>query len=73
MKSARDSRTGPEAAATVAAWRAQVGWTQQRAADELGMHRVNFSRIERGVIPVQRVVLLAMSALANGMDEWRAD
>lgn len=35
-------------------WRKQLGWTQQRMADEVGISRKHYGDIERGLILPER-------------------
>ena len=45
------------------AWRTQMGWTQARSADELGMHVHSLKNIEAGRRPVRDSVLRLLGAL----------
>ncbi len=58
----KDSRT-PDGVNPLKAWRARMGWTQARAADELGMHVHSLKNIEAGRRPVRDSVLRLLGAL----------
>lgn len=53
------------------AWRGRMGWTQQQAADELGLSKRQLIRIEQGVgsrgneLEISRTVYLATVALES--------
>jgi transcriptional regulator with XRE-family HTH domain len=58
----KDSRT-PDGVNPLKAWRARMGWTQARAADELGMHVHSLKNIEAGRRPVRDSILRLLGAL----------
>ncbi len=43
--------------------RKELGWTQQRLADELGMSRRQIGNYEQGTSPIPKVVSLAIAWL----------
>ncbi len=58
----KDSQA-PDGFNALKAWRARMGWTQARAADELGMHVHSLKNIEAGRRPVRDSVLRLLGAL----------
>lgn len=63
--------------ADLAAWRAQLGYTQRAAAAALGITLPTYQRLERGAewadgaaVTIDRRTALACAALAAGLDEW---
>lgn len=58
----------------VLAWRERMGWTQEQAAEALGVSRPTYQRLERGqswqtgeVIELDRRTVLACMALEAGI------
>lgn len=45
--------------------RKRLGMTQKKLAEELGIHTMSLSRLERGEVPVQRQTLLAVRCLIH--------
>jgi len=58
----KDSQT-PDGGNALKAWRTRMGWTQARAAEELGMHVHSLKNIEAGRRPVRDSVLRLLGAL----------
>jgi transcriptional regulator with XRE-family HTH domain len=58
----KDSQT-PDGGNALKAWRTRMGWTQARAASELGMHVHSLKNIESGRRPVRDSVLRLLGAL----------
>jgi transcriptional regulator with XRE-family HTH domain len=58
----KDSQA-PDGFNALKAWRTRMGWTQARAADELGMHVHSLKNIEAGRRPVRDSVLRLLGAL----------
>ena len=63
--------------ADLAAWRAQLGYTQRAAAAALGITLPTYQRLERGAewadgtaVTIDRRTALACAALAAGLGEW---
>ena len=64
-------------------WRVSMGWTQQRAADALGMALKNYQQLDKGVymsglkqgepIKPDKRTLLACRALMLGCDELKPE
>ena len=61
----------------LAAWRAQMTYTQRQAAAALGITLPTYQRLERGAewadgapVTIDRRTALACAALAVGLDEW---
>ncbi len=50
-----------------------MGLSQQGAASALGMSSRSIRNFENGFVRVGRVTRLAMSALQNGLGEWKND
>ena len=48
-------------------WRKDMGWTQQRAGDELGMSRYQINYWERGKRPISRMAELSTRAISAGL------
>ena len=64
--------------ADLAAWRAQLGYTQRAAAAALGITLPTYQRLERGAewadgaaVTIDRRTALACAALAAGLSEWQ--
>lgn len=55
-------------AADLRAWQQAMGYTQQQAADALGVSWATYKRYLTGEVP--RTVALACAALAAKLDEW---
>lgn len=53
-------------AADVAGWRTRMGYSQNRAAEVLGVARRTFIYWENGDTPVPRTAELAMAAIERG-------
>ena len=49
-----------------------MGYTQQQAADALGVNRVSYARWLSGANPIDRRTGLACAALAAGLGEWES-
>lgn len=49
--------------AELKAWRGRLSLTQWQAATLLGLHRVHYIRLEKGVTPVSRALELATERL----------
>ena len=63
--------------ADLAAWRAQMTYTQRQAATALGVTLATYQRLERGAewtdgaaVTIDRRTALACAALAAGLSEW---
>ena len=63
--------------ADLAAWRAQLGYTQRAAAAALGITLPTYQRLERGAewadgaaVTIDRRTALACAALAAGLSGW---
>lgn len=61
----------------LAAWRAQMTYTQRQAATALGVTLATYQRLERGAewadgaaVTIDRRTALACAALAAGLSEW---
>jgi len=59
------------------AWRKKMGFTQQQAADALGLYRLTIINYERGTraennldVKIPKSIALACSALAAGLEPW---
>lgn len=53
------------------AWRREMGFSQRRAADELGVDYTTIQRLERAASPsIDRRTALACAALSAGLEEW---
>lgn len=48
-------------------WRKDIGWTQQRAADELGRSRHQINCWENGKRPISRMAELSTRAISAGL------
>lgn len=56
--------------AQLKAWRAALGFTQQRAAEALGMTRRGYQHLEAGSHRIDRRTALACTALARGLTPY---
>lgn len=56
-------------AAGLRAWQARMGYTQQQAAEALGVSLATYKRYLTGEVP--HVVGLACAALAAGLQPWQ--
>lgn len=54
------------------AWMAHMGYTNYRAAAELGVQRSTVANWLDGTAKISKVVALACAALAAGLGEWSA-
>lgn len=57
------------------AWRERMQWTQQQAADKLGITVKNYWAHEAGQskLGIPRTIALACAALANGLGPWQSE
>jgi len=51
-------------------WRTSRDWTQQQAADALGVTRRSVIAWEDGTHPIKRHIALAMAAISAGLEPW---
>ena len=63
--------------ADLAAWQAEMGFTQRQAATALGVTLPTYQEWRRGArfrdgapVEIDRTTALACAALAHGLDEW---
>lgn len=66
--------------ADLAAWQAQMGFSQRQAAEALGVTLPTYQEWRRGArfrdgapVEIDRRTVLACAALAAGLAEWRAE
>lgn len=56
--------------ADLRAWRTHMAWSQNQAADKLGITQQVYSRHERGEVKIDRRTALACAALSAGLGPW---
>jgi hypothetical protein len=56
--------------ADLRAWQAHMGYTQQQAADALGINRVSYARLLAGGSVIDKRTALACAALTAGLLPW---